>query len=132
MDLELVQTDDPKVHDLVIRNGDLQLIAGPESIRQDLDVRLRMYQGELRAAPSSGTPWYQSILPYGDRDKGYDPDEIELELTNVILSTPGVVEIDRELEIDDSRLSSERIISISFSATITDGSSLVFDLELIV
>lgn len=129
-DLKLLQTADPKVHDLLIENGDLQIVTGEESIRQDLDVRLRMYQGELRAAPSEGTPWYQGILPYGDRDKGYDPDEIELELTNVILSTPGVVEIDRELEIDLDETT--RTVTISFSAITTDGSELVFDTEFIV
>lgn len=127
-DIRIRQDRPNRVHDLEIENGDLALVSGADEIRQDVDVRLRTYQGELPTAPSTGTPWYQLILPAFERDRNYDLDEIELVLADAILSAPGVLELSEDgIQIDDSEIASARRLSIAFTVKTTNGENLTFD-----
>lgn len=49
-------------HDLIIKNGAIQYIAGQEEIQQRILVALRHYFGEYFFDRNSGLPWYQRIL----------------------------------------------------------------------
>lgn len=74
-------------HDLTIRGGRLQVVAGAEEIRQRVVVTLRHYWREYFLNLPGGVPWYEVIL--GSKDLRL----VELLLRREVLRVPGVVSI---------------------------------------
>lgn len=76
---------DKNTHDLLIKNGDLQLVSGGDQIAQHLKIRLWLFQGEIIFDTSLGVPYYSHILV-----KNPDIDIVESVLRETILETPGI------------------------------------------
>lgn len=53
---------DDETHDLLISNGDLRIVAGAERVRQNLEIKLKLWRGEWFLDEDFGTPYLQSIL----------------------------------------------------------------------
>lgn len=49
-------------HDLRIINGDLVIVEGAERVRQNLEIKLKLFRGEWFLDTEFGTPYLQSIL----------------------------------------------------------------------
>lgn len=85
MDLAL----DTQTHDLLITDGDLSVMSNDGSIRQNLKQRLLLFLGEWFLDTTQGVPYYQYILV-----KNPNLDLVEATFKDVILSTPGILELD--------------------------------------
>ncbi len=104
--------------DLVITDGNFVLVDGIPAIEQQLRVALRMFKGEWFLAPNDGIPYIQTIFV-----KGTSLGVITTLLRKAILAVPGVTQINTfDLQFN----AAARTLSVSFSATITDGSLLTF------
>jgi hypothetical protein len=79
---------DLSTHDLVIKNGDLQPVSDDAAIRQNIKQRLQHYIAEWFLDTSLGVPYYQFILV-----KNPNLDLVNATLQNVVVSTPGVLEL---------------------------------------
>lgn len=53
---------DAKTHDLVIENNDLVIIAHADRVRQQIDIKLKLWQGEWFLDTEFGTPYLSQIL----------------------------------------------------------------------
>lgn len=53
---------DPLNHDLLIQDNDLVFLDGAERVRQHIDVKLKLWQGEWFLDTEFGTPYLASIL----------------------------------------------------------------------
>ena len=104
---------DPFFGDLKITDNSLTLTDGLEAIRQHLQVRLQVFYGEWFLDTTVGVPWFQDILKK-------QPSFVVVNelLKNVILDTPGVLEI---LEFNFDYTASTREITLEFQALTTDG-----------
>lgn len=108
----------PGYGDLLMIDGDLVLTAdvdgrGTNPIAQLILQRLRTYAGEYFMDTSIGVPWYQEVL--GVAGAATRLDGI---LQNVVLTTPGVLQLSRwDVSTDNRR----RVMSISFTAVTTSG-----------
>ena len=109
MDLKLDTTS----HDLVVIDGDLSLISDDGSIRQNLKQRLMLFLGEWFLETSQGVPYYQYILV-----KNVNLDLIESTLKDVILSTPGILEL---TDFQFNYTAELRQLQISIQAKSTQG-----------
>lgn len=113
-----VDDENPVANDLRLVDGQLVLVTGTESIRQDLAVRLRWFKGEWFLDRRTGVPWFQSILGHKAADA-----TVERIIRRVIQATPGVEAI---VSLSISRDSVERDIAISFRARATTGDVIDF------
>lgn len=87
-----------------------------EEVAQKLKSRLLMFQGEWWLDPSKGVPFYQDVLR-----KRPDSAGVSALIKKAILDTEGVTEITKfSLTLDNAA----RKVSISFSALLTDGSTI--------
>ena len=104
--------------DVLMSNGDLVLTADADSrganpVLQDLLFRLRTFSGECFVNTSLGVPWYQQLI-----GQTGNPGIIDAVLQNVVLATPGVLQL---TEWSSSFDRARRILSISFAALTTSG-----------
>lgn len=84
--------------DLTLVDGDLVLTEGPESVAQELRLRLGMFFSEWFLDESEGVPYVQEIF-----QKGTDRGTVDGILKREILSVPGVIElVEYNLELDDT------------------------------
>lgn len=90
-------------------NGQLTRVEGLESVRQHLQIRLRLIRGEVPTDLSRGMRYVGLML-----GKGIAPERREGEVVEVALGTPGVVSVDAiSLEIAD------RVATIVFDGTVS-------------
>lgn len=54
-----------EIHDLDVSQGDLRLVDGAESVRQQLLIKLKLWRGEWFLDTDFGTPYLQKILGKG-------------------------------------------------------------------
>lgn len=116
LDPSLVGT--PAYGDLLLAGGDLVLTndadaRGQNCVLQDLTFRLRTFAGECFVNTTLGVPWYQQLLgPYGK------PSLTDAVLQNVVLSTPGVLQLtDWSTTTDRVR----RVVHVTFRAVTASG-----------
>lgn len=103
---------DPDTNDLVVENGSPIVITGAEEVRQQLRLNLREWYGEWFLDVTRGVPYLEEIFV-----KLPDPSRIDLILKRIILETPGVI----ELNSFEAELSSDRELTVRFSARAQDG-----------
>ena len=53
---------DAKTHDIVIENNDLVIITDADRVRQQIDIKLKLWQGEWFLDTEFGTPYLSQIL----------------------------------------------------------------------
>jgi hypothetical protein len=94
MDLLLDRT----THDLVIQNGDLQLVDGGNWVQQSIKQNLQAILGEWFLAPSVGLPWFDELL-----QKGISESRVKQLLIREIVGTSGVERLDSLIVNVDNR-----------------------------
>lgn len=76
--------------DILLTSNALTLTTDVEAIRQHLQCRFRLFLGEWFLDTTAGVPWFQDILL-----KRPSFVVVQQILKNVILDTPGVIELTR-------------------------------------
>jgi hypothetical protein len=104
--------------DLLIINGDLVLTsdvnsAGTQFIQQDLEQRLKVFQGEWFLNTTIGVPYYQTLFR-----KGVQQQDVDSAIQKVITSTPG---IQRLITYTPTYTTANRLAKISFTAATIAG-----------
>ena len=101
-------------NDLVIENGDLQLLNSEAAVaRQTLSINLQFYQGEWFLDLDYGVPYFQTIIR-----KGVSKILVDSIIRNVILTSYRISTIESfESEIIDK----ETYVISNFVGTTTDG-----------
>ncbi len=118
MDLELDASGD-----LVIENGDLQLLTGREAVAQHLGIRYKFFQGEWFADTRVGMPYFQKIL-----GKRSNLDVVRSLFRQATITTPGITSLE---SLDLSYEGTTRVLGIDVKARAADGEPLNFSTELI-
>jgi hypothetical protein len=111
---------------LLLTNGDLHTSGGLQLLSdlgdettQRLQITLRFFQGEWFQDPRIGMPYFEKVLI-----KAPKLAEVRSIFRRAILADPAVETLN-SLNLDFDRGS--RTLSVSFEATLTDGSNLVFE-----
>jgi len=104
----------PNYFDLLVEDGDLVLVDGPNAIKQHILQRLRTFYGEWFLDNTIGVPWFQQILGIKNPDQA----RINALLLNTILATPGVIQVTEYSFQPDFAL---RMLTVGFTAQVTDG-----------
>lgn len=99
-------------HDIIIGRGATR-VGGAEQVAQLVKCRLLTVLREWKFDPSLGLPWFEAILT-----KNVKISDIQLAVSNIINSTPGVRQI---LDIKVNADFRERILKIEFIAVSTYG-----------
>ena len=102
-------------NDIVITDRDLATVDDPAAIAQNVRQRLSMFTNEWFLNLGEGTPWFEDILVKGQRQY-----VVEDTLKARIRDTPGITDL-AQFELVQS---SERAISVSFTATTATGQSV--------
>lgn len=102
---------DPITGDLAIRAGRLTLVNGVDAVRQKLELRLSIWQGEWFADRGIGVPFLAFLGV-----KGAQP-LAEATFKRAILTCPGVVALDRFA----FALNARRRAVLTFRARATEG-----------
>ncbi len=92
---------------------DLQIVTGIDAIAQHLRIRFNFFFGEWFLNRLLGVPWFEEVLV-----KAPDLNVVQSLLRDVILTTPGVLEITRFV-IDFDGVT--RQLSLDFDANTTEG-----------
>lgn len=79
---------DPTTHLLVREGGSFVRISGAEEIRQNVEVRLRLFRGEAWLNILLGVPYFEQVLI-----KGADAAALESVFREAILGADGIVSI---------------------------------------
>ncbi len=110
--------------DLDLSSGNLILVTGILEVRQKIITRLRFFLGEWFLDTRLGFPYFERVL-------GVKATLVEAEqlFRQVILSTPGVIEV---LSFTTSFDNVSRAYSLGFKARSTDGVITVGDLAFVV
>lgn len=117
MDFKLDQT----TGELAFSNGGLVLTSGQDRVRQMLDIKFHIFQGEYFLDPTIGIDYYGRIL-------GNHPFiEVDSEIVRGILTTKGVLDLVEPVEYNRNRAT--RTLETEFKVT-TDLGELEVDLEL--
>jgi hypothetical protein len=72
--------------DLEVVDGLVQMVDGAEEIRQHLEIRLRLWRGEVFFNVDEGVDYADLVFP------AEDPNDVLGELRRVALGTPGVLD----------------------------------------
>lgn len=99
-------------HDIIIGRGATR-VGGAEQVAQLVKCRLLTVLREWKFDQSLGLPWFESILT-----KNVKISDIQLAVSNIISSTPGVRQI---LDIKVNADFRERVLKIEFIAVSTYG-----------
>jgi len=108
---------DPLTHDWptpsISNNYDLPLVDGIEQISQNLNIRLRFFNGEWYLNTLVGVPYFQYFFIK-------NPNRIQVEtfLKDTIIDTPGVTELTKFASDFDGKT---RLFSVNFSAATESG-----------
>jgi len=98
---------------VVIENQDLGFVSGIESIRQHLKQRFQFFRGEYKHDLTRGIPYHDEFFK-----KNPNPVVMDSILKDVILTTPGVIELlSFSMEINNST----RILNIPFKVMTSEG-----------
>lgn len=108
MDILLDKTS----HDLIIRNGDLQLVDGGNWVQQSIKQNLQAILNEWFLDRSVGLPWFDELL-----QKGTSQNRIKQLLIREIVNTNGVEKLNSLLVNVDNRT---RQASVTFEAEAFD------------
>lgn len=104
-------------NDWVFENNNLLIVEGKDFVAQNLGQRLRTLLGECELDTELGVPYIEDI--FGKRRQ---QSVIENILKDVILTTPGVISLDRfDLSFDEST----RALTADFSVTSDDGDIII-------
>lgn len=107
---DIRQTEDG---DIYVAKNTLTFINGGDEVVQLLRQRLKTFLGEWFLDTRMGVPYFQEIFK-----KNPSPIAVEAAFKNVILATPGVLELSEfSLDID----SSLRELTVTLKAVGTDG-----------
>lgn len=99
---------DSTTWDIVIENNDIQVVSKTDGIQQHLGQEFKMFKGEYPFDKTRGIPYHDEFFK-----KNYNPIVIDSILKNVIIDTPGILELNEFiLDIDDAT----RILSMTFKA----------------
>lgn len=118
LSLDLSSNTSPTYRDFLVLAGDLVLTsdagtAGTNPVLQDILQRLQFFFAEWFLDNTQGLPWFTQILV-----KNPDQPTIDAIFQNVILGTPGVIQLS---SYNFSPNNAQRILSISFIAVTTSG-----------
>ncbi|WP_426447550.1 DUF2634 domain-containing protein [Paenibacillus sp. S-38] len=103
--------------DLVIKNGELQMVEGDEELLQCIRIELSTYKGEWFLDSNMGVDYYGKILV-----KNPNYAVIKAELTAAILREPRIRSVDLIEFVNFDR--AKRVLSIKFKATAWNGRTL--------
>jgi len=103
-------------HDLDIINNDLAILTGADEIKQVLTQKFKMFYQEWFLDTSKGIPYFEEILT-----KGPSPFRVDAIFKEVIITTPGVLEL-KEYQLDFSP--TDRALRLTFLAKSEDGDIL--------
>lgn len=109
IDLQIAGTK----NDLVVSNGDLQLVMDDAAIRQSVLQTLQTFAGEWFLDTSVGIPYFQSIFV-----RNPNLDLIQAYFQNAITNVPGIASLNG---FNFDYTNSNRQLAISFQATSTNG-----------
>lgn len=118
MDLKIDDIDG----DLTTVNGDLEMVEGQEVIQQFLKQKFKFFLAEWFLDENQGVPWFDSILV-----KNPNPVTIDTIFKDLILSTPGVIEL---VEYQTSFNRQQRRFRLTFKALTTENEEINFSEEL--
>ncbi len=109
--------------DLLVEDGDLQLVLNEEYVRQSIAVRLKHFTGEWFRDQNLGTDWYGQIL--GDSSDL----SRRAELRRRILGTSRVATLTRlGLALDAER----RVLTVDFEAQLDSGAPVEMQMQVTV
>lgn len=113
-----VDDENPTTGDVMIRDGQLVLVDGPDAIRQEIEIRLSWWRGEWFLNRAAGMPWLELLTAKATAA------EVAAVVRLAVASTPGVLEV-RSVGCEPDV--AERAWLVSFEAAV-DGSDrpLVF------
>lgn len=109
---------DDTTGDLLVMAGDLVIARGTDSIRSDLQARLKFFRGEWFLDTTVGVPYWQSVLV-----KNPDLRAVREALRSEILGTPGIASL--ESLVFDYQAGTRQLV-VSFQAS-ADSGELVTD-----
>lgn len=117
---------DPATRDLALdATGSPYLTATlADAVRQQLDIRFRLFRGEWFLDKRVGFPWREHFLGQKPLDA-----VINADVTATILGVPGV---DSITSLDTSFAGTPRKLSIRAAVKLTDGTNLPVDREFII
>lgn len=108
-------------NDIIILNRDIAPVSDPEAIAQNVKQRLLMFTNEWFLNLGEGTSWFEDILVKGQRQ--YIVEDI---LKARIRDTAGVTDLTAFKLVQ----AGERSISVTFTATTANGTSIEQIVEL--
>ena len=100
-------------NDISFDGGVIETVDGAESVRQRLIVRLNTFLGEWFLDENAGIPYYQYVLGQNPLNRVM----LNAVFVSAILSTPGVLSLEKEIEY--SYDGATRILGLSFSAVVS-------------
>ena len=99
-------------NDIAVENNDILIITASEEVRQRLLQNLRAFKNDWFLNLEAGVPYFENVFR-----KDYSIEVINTILKDVILNTPGVIELlSLETNIDDSL----RQLTVAFEVKSTD------------
>jgi len=99
--------------DILVTNNKLTFVTGSAEVVQLLRQRLRTFLGEWFLDTTIGVPYFEEIFK-----KNPNPVSIDAAFKNVILNTPGLLELSEfELDVD----AATRTLTVTLRAVVTDG-----------
>ena len=111
-------------NELDITTGDFKLLERPDSIAQQIKIRLNFFLGEWFLDRRQGMPYVERILV-----KNPSSAAVKAIFRRAILTVPGVIDV---TEIDFT-VDAGRTIRLSFKATLDNsGDPLIFDREFVI
>lgn len=110
MSNDLLLGDD---HDFIVRNSDLVIITDAERVRQNIDVKLKLWRGEWFLDTEFGTPYLQSILGKQITLNGA--------VSAIKQSILEVADVNSITEFSYNFIRSERRLSVEFTADTSYG-----------
>jgi hypothetical protein len=121
IDLNPLDIAKPYYKDIFVTNGDLTLtsdatpnnLASTNPVLQDILQRLSFFLGEWFLDNTQGVPYFQQILI-----KNPDQSKIDAIFQNIILGTPGVVQLSSYTFTPNT---AKRVLTVAFACITTSG-----------
>ena len=105
--------------DLDLTNGDLTLVTGTDRMKQQIEIRLRMFLGEWFLDARSGMPYFQGIFA-----KPFDASFTSLKIRQAVVGVASIVDVtNMDLDLNNTT----RALSVSFAAIADTGAEIVFE-----
>jgi hypothetical protein len=98
---------------VVIESQDLGTVSGLDAIKQHLKQRFQFFRGEYPQDLTRGIPYHDEFFK-----KNPNPIVVDTILKDVILTTPGIIEL---LSFSMELINIERFLEINFKANTTSG-----------